>query len=234
MYANEQAGVLYEYRTTSVCGGVIDELDQNYYCEAAWQTCAHNTEEQGLGPAATIYRRAIGTTEWENRGTTCWPNIVAETPIVTLDMIINAFHDTAFAIPTIRSQPEGNTTLVTLPTYFEVRFPTTGYGPGQIDTTTLLGTTIEIRPRLDAITYHFGDGSTTGPTTDLGGPYPTGAITHAYARSGQYSSRADITYGGQFRVAGGTWMDIPGTANITGTPTAITVREARARLVNPP
>ena len=43
--------------------------------------------------------------------------------------------------------------------------------------------------------------------------------------------RADITYGGQFRVNGGDWADIPGTATITGGETTLTVMESRARLV---
>ena len=148
-----------------------------------------------------------------------------------MDMIISAFHDTAFAVPRVNIQPEGDVTLVTLPTYYEVIFPSEGYEPAEIDTTDILGFSVDIRPRLDAITYHFGDGATAGPTTDLGGPHPTGGIVHEYATKGGYQVRADITYGGEFRVDGGGWSDIPGTATITGSETTLTVMESRARLV---
>ena len=148
-----------------------------------------------------------------------------------MPMIVSAFHRTAFAVPNIESQPEGNKTLVTLPTYYRVLFPEAGFAPDEIDTTTLLGFQVDIRPQLDAITYHFGDGSTYGPTKDLGGPHPTGTVIHEYAQAGNFDARADITYGGQFRVNGGEWLDIPGTADITGSPTTIGVYESRARLV---
>ncbi|MFN2318559.1 MAG: hypothetical protein ABR500_02605, partial [Dermatophilaceae bacterium] len=105
------------------------------------------------------------------------------------------------------------------------------YEPTEIDTVTLLGFSVDIRPRLDAITYHFGDGATAGPTKDLGGPHPSGGIVHEYSSKGSFQVRADITYGGQFRVNGGDWSDIPGTATITGTDTTLTVMESRARLV---
>ena len=38
-------------------------------------------------------------------------------------MIRDAFHDTDFTVPTVNIQPEGDVTLVNLPTFFEVRFP---------------------------------------------------------------------------------------------------------------
>ena len=41
-------------------------------------------------------------------------------------MIREAFHDTDFSVPTVNIQPEGDLTLVNLPTYFEVKFPEAG------------------------------------------------------------------------------------------------------------
>jgi len=40
-----------------------------------------------------------------------------------------------------------------------------------------------------------------------------------------------VSYGGEFRVDGGAWIPIPDTVEIQGTPQALTVLEARARLV---
>ena len=57
-------------------------------------------------------------------------------------MIRDAFHDTDFSVPTVNIQPEGDVTLVNLPTYFEVQFP----GPGSAPTRS----TPPIRPACSA------------------------------------------------------------------------------------
>ena len=44
-----------------------------------------------------------------------------------------------FALPGVHVQPEGNVTLVNLPTYFEVRWPAQGVQPREIATVQLLG-----------------------------------------------------------------------------------------------
>ncbi len=147
-------------------------------------------------------------------------------------MIQDAFHNTDFTLPTVNIQPEGDVTLVNLPTFFEVKFPDKGFGPDEVDTpdpATLLGYTIQVRPRLKSVTYHLGE-STVGPTTSMGGPHPTGDITATYTQHGSHAVRADIVYTGQFRVGGSEWFDIPGEVDLTGTPTELTVREAKARL----
>ncbi len=103
-------------------------------------------------------------------------------------MIRDAFHDTDFAVPTVNIQPEGDVTLVNLPTFFEVKFPEAGFGPDEVDTpdpARLLGYRIEVRPVLKSITYHLGT-TTIGPTTSLGGPHPNGDIRATYARPGTH------------------------------------------------
>ena len=147
-------------------------------------------------------------------------------------MIRDAFHDTDFSVPTVNIQPEGDMTLVNLPTYFEVKFPEDGFGPEEVDTpdpARLLGYRIEVRPLLKSVTYHLGE-RTVGPTTSLGGPHPTGDIRATYTRPGTHEVRADIAYTGQFRVAGSEWFDIPGEVDLEGPPVTLTVREAKARL----
>ena len=229
--AGERAGVEYTYASISFCAVDPNDPARDVICSAAFAECAGNTPEQGLGPAIKIFRQEAGDPSWQFRGISCFPDLVDAGPVLTMDMIVSAFHDTAFAVPSVNVQPEGDVTLVTLPTYYEVAFPSEGYEPAEIDTVTLLGFDVDIQPRLDAITYHFGDGATVGPTKDLGGPHPTGGIVHEYASKGTVQVRADITYGGQFRVNGGGWSDIPGTATITGSETTLTVMESRARLV---
>ena len=196
----------------------------------------------GPGPAMHVHRREVDREgapvdgdggDWETIGTTCLPGMVPGVgPQLTLEMIREAFHDTDFSLPTVNIQPEGDVTLVNLPTYFEVRFPEAGFGPEEVDTpdpSRLLGHRIEVRPLLKSVTYHLGD-QTVGPTTSLGGPHPTGDIRATYRQPGTHQVRADIVYTGQFRVGGSEWFDIPGEVDLQGSPVTLTVREAKSRL----
>lgn len=144
--------------------------------------------------------------------------------------ILHAFHDTPFSTAYASIQPVNLKTLVNLPTFFAAAYPTTGYQPGEIDATTILGFRVEIRPTATSYTYHFGDGTTLGPTKDPGGTYPDGAIRHTYQRTDTYPVRVDTTYSGQFRVNGGQWIDIPDTVTIQGTTSQLQVLEAVTRL----
>ncbi len=96
----------------------------------------------------------------------------------------------------------------------------------------MLGFRVEIRPRLDHFTYVFGDGQDFGPTSNEGGIYPSGGITHPYLQAGDYPARVDTTFGAEFRINGGAWAPIPDTVTVPGPPTTVTVRTARAQLVS--
>jgi hypothetical protein len=184
-----------------------------------------------------LFRRELDTTgkpinlTWELVGTTCYPDQVPGKPVLGMAQILDAFHNTAWAKPTVHTQPEGNITLVTLPTYFQVIWPEAGYQPGEIDTITLLNTSVRIRPTLKSYTYVFGDGTTSDPTTSPGGTYPDGDITHIYAKAGTYDSHIDTTYGGEYSIRNGSWNPIPDTVTVPGQPNALTVKTAHARLV---
>ena len=65
----------------------------------------------------------------------------------------------------------------------------------------------------------------------LGGPYPNGDVRHTYGAPADVQVRIDVTYGGQFSVGGGEWIDIPDVVTIQGTPFALRVAEARAQPV---
>jgi len=205
-------------------------------CVGASQACAGNTPAQGQGPQFRLYRRELDTnakplTGWQLIGTTCFPQLMPGKPVLGMAQILAAFHHTAWSKPTVHIQPEGNLTLVTLPTYFQVTWPTGGFQPGEIDTVTLLGSQVRIRPTARGYTYVFGDGTSSGPTSSPGGTYPDGDITHAYPKAGTYTSRIDITYGGEFSLTNGPWIPIPDTVTITGRPQPLTVKTAHARLV---
>jgi hypothetical protein len=186
-----------------------------------------------------VYRREVaedGTPvgrNWTPLGVTCLPQLApGGSAALSLELIERAFHDTDFTVPTVNIQPEGDVTLVNLPTFFEVQFPDSGFGPDEVDQpdpARLLGHRLEVRPRLKSVTYRLGE-RTIGPTTDLGGPYPNGSVVQTYTQPGTHDVRVDIVYTGQFRVGGSGWIDIPGEVDLQGTPVTLTVREAKSRL----
>jgi len=237
-------GPWFTYAATSVCGarlpgsGSDDDL-----CRRSFLPCSAENPEIGPGPAMHVHRREVdrdnapvvgSAGNWALIGTTCSPSLVPGVgPQLTLAMIRDAFHDTDFTVPTVNIQPEGDLTLVNLPTFFEAKFPESGFGPGEIDAVDparMLGHRVEVRPVLKSITYHLG-GQTVGPTTSMGGPYPNGDVRATYSSAGSHEVRADIVYTGQFRVGGSEWFDIPGEVDLTGTPVTLTVAEAKSRLV---
>jgi hypothetical protein len=241
--AAAKAATRYEYASVANCGSnTPDTPVADNFCKQAVLACAGNTPQQGLGPSVKLYRREVEATgapqgPWELLGTTCFPQDAPGAPAraLTMAMVQAAFHDTAFARPSLNVQPKGNVTLVTLPTYFELAWPQAGFQPGEVDRpdpARVLGFDVEIRPLLESVVYVYGDGSTSGPTTSGGGPYPRGDIRKAYDEPGTFPVRADVTYRGQFRVDGGEWIDIPGTVTVQGTPEDLQVKTAHARLVS--
>ena len=233
----------FEYTTVANCPGTQPgSSTANDFCAAAAKACAGNKPEQGLGPSAKLFKREVDAAgkpsgPWVQYGITCFPQDAPGAPAraLTMAMVQAAFHDTAFARPSLKIQPKGNVTLVTLPTYFELAWPQAGFQPGEVDRPDpgrMLGFDVQIRPLLESVEYVYGDGTTSGPTTSRGGPYPSGDIRKAYDRSGTFPVRADVTYRGQFRVDGGEWIDIPGTVSVQGTPEDLQVKTAHARLVS--
>lgn len=222
-----KTGPSYEYKTEPRCG--------NASVDAAPCTAAAAGPCPSAIAALNVFRRQVNPTgAWEQVGIACNSTEVPATREPGMADIIRAFHDTNFTVPTMKLDPRGNRTLVNLPTYAEVTWPVTGFKPEEIDTRTLPefpGYTIQIKPTLSALTYHFGDGATAGPTTSLGGPHPTGDIVHTYTSPANFHTRVDVTYAGFFRFDDGDWISIPDTVDITGTPTPLTVVEARSQLV---
>lgn len=151
-------------------------------------------------------------------------------PALTLPDVQQAFREIAFTKPTLHVQPEGNVTLVNLPTYYQVRWPSAGVHPGEVATVKLLGRSVRIRPAGRSFTYRFGDGTNLGPTADAGGSYPDGGIQHTYDSPAQARVSVAARYSGEFSVDGGEWQDVGQTIDIQGPVVGIQVREARARL----
>lgn len=228
------AGPTFEYLTVIECtASSLDHPDQTQTCYSAARTCA--LPNGSIGSQARQYRRPTGTTEWTYQTTTCVstvdPGNTGPGPgVITEADIQRAFSETPFATPTGSTQPPGGATLVNLRTYFTLTWPDQGYRPGQTRTLTLLGHTVDLHLTSPGHTYHFGDGTTAGPTPSLGGPYPTGDITHTYPHAGTVTPTATTTITADYRIDGGPWLPLPGHATQTTTFPALTVLTATNRL----
>ena len=118
-----------------------------------------------------------------------------------------------------------------LPAYFWVRPPAdltpAPFGNGQITET------ITIAPQR--YNWSWGDGAVSGWTTDAGGPYPTGTLTHTYNKADHYAGQVVTEWGATYTitVAGQTFGPYDATGTLTKTqPFAMTVLRARSTLVS--
>ena len=225
-----------EYRVELACP-VLNAPQTDAACQRAVAGCQVNGQQIGSGFLYDIFARPRGSTQpWVNVGSTCFAaQVPGAAPTVTLAMLRDAMHNTPWATASISTQPVGDVTLVGLKTFYRVNWSSQGYEPGEveaIDPARMLGRRVEIRPKIDHFTYVFGDGTTFGPTRSPGGVYPNGDITHAYPQTGSYAVRVDTTFTADFRVDGGPWTVVPETVTVTGPVTTVTVKAARAVLVN--
>jgi hypothetical protein len=225
---------VYEYRTLADCSAAVpDTAGENASCMGALRACPPDT----VGPLSMIWRRAVldgvVVEPWTRVGVTCHTDVApGARPTISMADIRAQFMRTPWAKPTVSSQPVGNVTLVNLTTFYQVSWSRQGFEPGEVDTSNLLGFAVRIRPKLVGFTYVFGDGARFGPTTSTGGVYPDGDVTHTYRARGEFPVRVDTVWGADFSIDGSTWAEIPDTVTVAGPGTTITVREARAVLVN--
>lgn len=207
-------------------------------CGFAVTFCEDNVPDSS-GPRSWIYRRTADdsgpTSGWEEVAPTCFTDSVPArsgqpAQELTEAMIIEQFHRTDFALPQAVLEPPDGRTLVNLPVYFQLAWPEDGFEPQEVDTTTIVGHEVRIRPTLIAATYLTGDGASIGPTESLGGPYPDGDITHEYADAADVAPYISVEYGGEVSVDGGDWTTIPSSAVIDGPTTPLEVLTSRNRL----
>lgn len=250
-------GPRYEFKLTISGCDVGGGAGANSIClDEAIQTCANNRPEYGLGPLTDVRRRmtdkagavmlngkvatpaeiaAAPDDGWEFLGNTCFPqDLPGSAPIPSVEMIIRAFHLTPWSEAGISTQPKGDVTLVNLKTFYQVGWSASGFEPGEVDAldpATMFGFKVDVRPKLMGFVYHFGDGASEGPTTSTGGVYPNGDIVHTYREPGTYQTNVTATFGADFRINGGAWLNLPSTVVVQQPATRVTVREAKAVLV---
>jgi hypothetical protein len=227
----------YEYRVIIACEGNYPDDPSETACAAALAACTA-LDPDAPGPHHWIFRRVVtadgSVSTWSRYGHTCFPAAVptrsGEEPGLTEAMIVEQFHRTDFALPQVVLQPSDNRALVNLPVFFELAWPEAGFEPMEVDTTVLVGREVRIRPTLQDATYIFGDGSSHGPTSSLGGPYPDGDVTHTYTAASTVNPSIEVTYGGEVSVDGADWTVIPASVTIAGPAVPLEVLTSRNRL----
>ena len=114
-----------------------------------------------------------------------------------------------------------------------VGVPTNVYASAEPVTldTELLGFPVQVRATPSRYSWDFGDGNAHGPTEDAGAPYPDLRITHEYASSGVHGVRLTTYYSGEYSVAGGPWLPVPGEAGVTSGAVDVEALAGRNRLV---
>jgi hypothetical protein len=228
----------YDYSAVINCHPNTPDQPRLEICGAAIEYC-ETYAPSSPGPYAIIFRRVADASGplsgWESVAPTCFtPFVPARSgePAVELTeaMIVEQFHKTQFALPEAVIQPPDGSTLVNLPVYFELAWPEAGFEPTEVDTTTLVGREVRIRPTLAGVTYVTGDGASIGPTTSLGGPYPDGDIRHEYTTAAEVAPYISVEYGGEVSVDGGAWTTIPSTATVDGPAVPLQVLTSQNRL----
>lgn len=218
----------YAYTTTLDCGGRPGIADsEDLACQHAIDGCKNVPNATGL--ATVVWTRLEPQTpgtdsasNWTQAGTTCWPDLVpektGENQGPSLRQLINqAFHQLPFATPRPTFQPHTTKPFINKDVYLTTGFNPEGNQPGEARTTTLLGHQVTITPTLIDATYTWGDGATTGPTTDLGAPWPNGTIKHTYTAPGTYPVTITTTYSATFSIDGGPQQQIGLTTTRTTT-----------------
>ena len=141
--------------------------------------------------------------------------------------------------PAVGVAPASGRSLVQIQTLFWVNTPT------QVDlgTVRLAGQLVRLRVTLRQVTWDFGDGHTDS-TDDPGKAYThddpcdtkmcPDYYGHVYHRHGTYPVSAQVSWTGQFQLAGAPWRQIP--APVTGPPRTTTVHiyQAHGELVPDP
>ncbi|MGL4177419.1 MAG: hypothetical protein ACRCSN_15230, partial [Dermatophilaceae bacterium] len=86
--------------------------------------------------------------------------------IPSMAQIRAAFLRLPFATPTVSIQPVKGVTLVNLPTFYQATWPANArLEPGETSAPVqLLSWRVEFEVAIEDYTFHYGDGTTSGPT----------------------------------------------------------------------
>lgn len=102
-------------------------------------------------------------------------------------------------------------------------------GPVTIPTT-VLGTPVTVVATPVAWSWDFGDGTSSRPTSDPGGPYPTLTNAHSYERLGRFDITMTTHYTARFSVNGGPDQPVEGRAHVASPPVTVETLAGRTQL----
>jgi hypothetical protein len=123
------------------------------------------------------------------------------------------------------------------------------YATGGVQTVNaeVLGQSVVVRARPVTWSFDYGDGSAPNDSAEPGGPLPVGVLedsetvfetdtvtSHRYEETGTYSLRVVTTFQGEYRVAGGEWVPIPGVTAVESDPFTVDIWRTRALHVSGP
>ena len=163
-------------------------------------------------------------------GQACSPDPVAAPDPISQAIVLRALRRVELPASTLVIQPPGGRTLVNFDTLFRTE------AEPFLRTVRLLGHRVDLDITPASFTWTHGDG-TRQVTSDPGRAFQQGVAMSEYV-SHRYEDahvtmkpKVDTTYSARFRVDGGAWRDVDGTATIPGNSVSLRVVEARPTLV---
>lgn len=195
--------------------------------------CAAAANAAGCKPGQELFRLYLSNDSVTDMldGTVCLGNVNDVIPIGNIAAADVQRYLKDVAAPTEHiaiSPPRG--VPANIAAYFQIRTPTQQpqpFGNG------LVRETITLAPQQ--YLWDWGDGTASGWTTDIGGPYPSGTLTHTYATSARLEGSVTTRWGGTYTVTvgGRTFGPYDAIGTVTRTqPFAVTVLAARSETVS--
>lgn len=123
-------------------------------------------------------------------------------------------------------EPPGGNVLVGMPTNVFA----TEVEPTLLDTT-LLTYPVQVRATPERYSWDFGNGFVLGPTSEKGAAFPALTNSYRYEQRGSFGITMTTYYSGEYSVAGGPWLPVPGEAEVQSAPVTVRALAGRNELV---
>jgi hypothetical protein len=238
-FGDRAGGITSAQVQTFDCGAPVPVghvLDGTDFCGQVRNSCAGDPLTNAAGQPLTTYAsRTLGPGGlWSLLSTDC---AVIAGPAPVPAAAVEASFIKLLPHLSLSSAPANGRSLVNAESLFWI--PTTN--PLDLGTTTLLGHHITLSATVTAVTWNFGDGTTTtddGPGRAFLASDHCATLTcpdwfgHTYTTPTPHLTvTATITWTGTYTIDGGVHLSIPGTVTTTPPPIPMTVVQARSVLL---
>ncbi|WP_156162233.1 zinc transporter [Demequina iriomotensis] len=180
----------------------------------------------GMTPILPLWSRTLVDGAWTDWALETWYSCPSESELMAL--IEHEWTTLHLDSPVVTLQPGTGQVLATVPTI--------AYADGDVrsHSAVLLGAQVDIRATPATYTWDWGDGEST-TTSDPGAPYPHETVSHAYGRALDAATvTLETVWTGQYRVAGGTWLDFDASVATDSAGITLEVLHPRVYLVDGP